>query len=220
MHGAPYPPPAHDESRIPPVASVVAAILLQLLLPPRLSVAPQWVLPALEGMLLAGLVLVSPQRQVPSDHLASRRISLVMTAVVTIANAASLALLTHFLLRDHAVVEGRDLVLSGTLIWITNVLIFGLWYWESDRGGPSVRAAGADRRPDFLFPQMTDNRWQPGWRPVFLDYLYVSLSNATALGPTDTMPLTVTAKCLMGLESIVSLVTIGLVVARAVSILD
>jgi len=199
---------------------VLVAILLQLLLPARLSIAPRWVLPALEGILLAGLLVLSPQQLVRADHLPSRGISLVITAVVTIANAASLGLLTHYLLHHHPELKGRELVLAGMLIWITNVLIFALWYWEADRGGPGVRAAGADQRPDFLFPQMTDNRWNPGWRPVFLDYLYVSLTNATALGPTDTMPLTVTAKSLMGLETLVSLVTIGLVVARAVSILD
>lgn len=221
LHGAPYPPLARGESRLPPVLTVGVAILLQVLLPPRLAIAPQWVLPVLEGVLLIGLLLLSPQRQVRADHLPSQGISLVITAIVTIANVASLALLAHYLLlRHHPVVMGRELVLSGALIWATNVLIFGLWYWEADRGGPGVRAAGADRRPDFLFPQMADNRWQPSWRPVFMDYLYVSLTNATAFGPTDTMPLTVTAKILMGLESLVSLVTIGLVVARAVSILD
>ena len=101
------------------------------------------------------------------------------------------------------------------------MLIFGLWYWEIDRGGPGIRAAGLDRKPDFQFPHMTDEvaALYPGWRPQFVDYLYLALTNATALSPTDTMPLSSQSKLLMGLQSLVSLVTIGLVVSRAVNIL-
>jgi uncharacterized membrane protein len=89
-----------------------------------------------------------------------------------------------------------------------------------DRGGPGRRAAGRDRAPDFLFPQMTDDRIEPvDWRPRFVDYLYVSLTNATAFSPTDTMPLSSAAKGTMGVQSLVSLVTIGLIVSRAVNIL-
>jgi hypothetical protein len=103
---------------------------------------------------------------------------------------------------------------------VTNVLIFALWYWELDRGGPVLRALDRGKRPDFLFPQMADDRWAPpGWMPGFVDYLYVSLTNATAFSPTDTMPLTAMAKMLMGVQAVASLVTVGLVVARAVNIL-
>jgi uncharacterized membrane protein len=106
------------------------------------------------------------------------------------------------------------------LIWLTNFLIFALWYWELDRGGPGRRAAGHDGAPDLLFPQMSDDRIEPlHWRPTFVDYLYVSLTNATAFSPTDTMPLTHGAKSIMGLQSLVSLVTIGLIISRAVNIL-
>lgn len=199
--------------------TVIAAIALQLLLPARLTIGPRWALPALEGIMLVGLVIVSPQRVIGSEHVPSRRISLALAALVSVANTGSLALLTHYLLH-HRVTNGRELVVSGTLIWLTNVLIFSLWYWEVDRGGPGRRAAGRDGSPDFLFPQMTDAaRWNPGWRPTFLDYAYVSMTNATAFSPTDTMPLSVAAKSVMGLQSLVSLVTIGLIVSRAVNIL-
>jgi len=118
--------------------------------------------------------------------------------------------------------NGRSLIYSGALLYITNVLLFGLWYWELDRGGPAARMSKHDHeRVDFLFPQMTDERWAPKrWLPGLGDYLYVSLTNATAFSPTDTMPLTQTAKGLMSAQSLVSLVTIGLVVARAVNILS
>jgi hypothetical protein len=106
------------------------------------------------------------------------------------------------------------------LIWLANVLIFGLWYWEVDRGGPGRRASGDDALPDLQFPQMTDPRFAPaGCRPQFVDYLYVSFTNATAFSPTDTMPLTAIANGMMALQSLVSLLRIGLVVSRAVNIL-
>ena len=139
--------------------------------------------------------------------------------VVSAANITSLVLLSHELLH-HGSPNGRELIVSGALIWLTNVLIFGLWYWETDRGGPGKRAAGRDEEPDFLYPQMNDDRVQTAnWRPQFIDYLYVSLTNAAAFSPTDTMPLTPTAKSIMGAQSIVSLVTIGLVISRSINIL-
>jgi uncharacterized membrane protein len=198
--------------------TVLAAIGLQLLLPKRLTAGPTWLVPALEGVLFIGLFLATP-RQLEQEHPRRRRIALGLTAFVSAANIFSLAELTHHLLH-HNVSKGRELVISGTLIWLTNFLIFALWYWELDRGGPGKRAAGHDEAPDFLFPQMSDDRIEPrDWRPRFIDYLYVSLTNATAFSPTDTMPLTPMAKSIMGVQSVVSLVTIGLIVSRAVNIL-
>jgi uncharacterized membrane protein len=149
-----------------------------------------------------------------------RRVAIGMIAFVSAANIASLVLLSHRLLHGGKE-NGHQLILSGIVLWCTNVLLFGLWYWETDRGGPVAREKGERDFPDFLFPQMTSPRWAPkGWMPRLIDYLYVSLTNATAFSPTDTMPLTATAKWLMGTQSIVSLVTVGLVVARAVNILS
>jgi hypothetical protein len=107
------------------------------------------------------------------------------------------------------------------VLWVTNVLLFGLWYWELDRGGPLARMATPDAMPDFLFPQMTEPRHSPaGWMPGLIDYLYLSFTNATAFSPTDTMPLSSIAKVLMTAQSLASLLTIGLIVARAVNILQ
>lgn len=195
------------------------AIALQLLLPDRLTAGPRWLLPALEAALLVVLVFASP-RELEGEHRLRRRVSLGLTALVSAANIFSLVLLSHYLLH-HNVSQGRQLIVSGALIWLTNVVIFGLWYWETDRGGAGQRAAGRDGPPDLLFPQMNDDRiQQPGWRPQFLDYLYVSLTNALALSPTDTMPLSLMAKSIMGLQSLVSLVTIALIISRAVNILQ
>ena len=202
----------------PVQATLLAAIVLQLTLPKRLTVGPSWLIPALEGALLVAMYLATP-RKLEFEHARRRRAALSLIAFVSAANIFSLVELTHFLLH-HNPENGRELIVSGMLIWLTNFLIFSLWYWEMDRGGPGRRAAGNDAPPDFLFPQMSDDRIEPlAWRPKFIDYLYVSLTNATAFSPTDTMPLTPMAKSIMGVQSIVSLVTIGLVVSRAVNIL-
>jgi uncharacterized membrane protein len=216
--GRPYPPPPASEPFWPAQATILAAIGLQVSLPERLTIGPSWLVPALEGVLFMGMFLATP-RELEHEHPRRRRVALGLTALVSAANIYSLAALTHYLLHNKTS-NGRELIVAGTLIWLTNFLIFGLWYWEMDRGGPGRRAAGHDRAPDFLFPQMSDDRIEPKeWRPKFIDYLYVSLTNATAFSPTDTMPLSATAKCTMGVQALVSLVTIGLIVSRAVNIL-
>ncbi len=216
--GRPYPPPAASEPFWPAQATVLAAIALQLLLPARLTIGPSWLIPALEGALLIGMFFASP-RQLEHEHPRRRRVAIGLTAFVSAANIYSLAALTHYLLR-HTSPNAHQLIISGVLIWLTNFLIFALWYWEMDRGGPGRRAAGHDGPPDFLFPQMSDDRIEPlEWRPMFIDYLYVSLTNNTAFSPTDTMPLTAMAKAIMGIQAIVSLLTIGLIFSRAVNIL-
>ena len=218
LPGRPYPPSPAPEPFWPAQATILVAIGLQLLLPARLTVGPSWLVPALEGALLIGMFMATPN-QLEHEHPRRRRVALGLTAFVTAANVYSLGALTHFLLH-HNVSNGRELIGSGVLIWLTNFLIFGLWYWEMDRGGPGRRAAGHSGAPDFLFPQMNDDRVEPDdWRPNFIDYLYVSLTNATAFSPTDTMPLTPMAKSIMGVQAVVSLVTIGLIVSRAVNIL-
>jgi uncharacterized membrane protein len=217
--GRPYPPPPASEPFWPAQATVLAAIGLQVSLPERLAVGPYWLIPALETVLLLGMFMATP-RQLEHEHPRRRRAALSLTAFVSAANVYSLAALTHFLLHHNPPGGGRALIIAGVLIWLTNFLIFALWYWEMDRGGPGRRAAGHDGPPDFLFPQMSDDRIEPQeWRPKFIDYLYVSLTNATAFSPTDTMPLSATAKSTMGVQSLVSLVTIGLIVSRAVNIL-
>ena len=214
----PYPPPAEPEPFWPAQIAILGAIGLQVALPERLTVGPAWLVPGLEGALLIVMFFATPN-ELEYEHPRRRRLALSVIAFVTAANIYSLGALTHYLLH-HNVDKGRELIVSGTLIWLTNFLIFGLWYWELDRGGPGKRAAAHDGPPDFLFPQMADDTIEPrDWRPRFIDYLYVSLTNATAFSPTDTMPLTATAKSVMGVQSVVSLVTIGLIVSRAVNIL-
>ena len=218
MRARDYPPPASPEPFWPVQLAILAAIALQFTLPSRLTVGPSWLVPALEAVLLIGLFFATP-KELEHEHPRRRRIAIAMVAFVSAANVYSLFELAHFLLH-HNVTSGARLITAGTLIWLTNFLLFAVWYWEIDRGGPGRRASGNDDAPDFLFPQMTDDRIEPvHWRPRFIDYLYVSLTNATAFSPTDTMPLTPMAKSVMGVQSLVSLVTIGLIVSRAVNII-
>jgi uncharacterized membrane protein len=217
--GRTYPPPPASEPFWPAQATILAAIILQFTVPARLTIGPVWLVPGLEGALLIGMFFASP-RELEHEHRVRRGVAIGLTAFVSAANIYSLAALTHYLLH-HDVTHPRELIVAGVLIWLTNFLIFGLWYWEVDRGGPGRRAAGHDEPPDLLFPQMSDDRIEPiNWRPQFVDYLYVSLTNATAFSPTDTMPLTPRVKLMMGVQSLVSLVTLGLIVSRAVNILN
>ena len=219
--GRRYPPPGAGEAFWPAQVTVLVAIGLQLSLPERLTIGPTWMIPALEGILLVGLFFATP-KVLEFDHPRRRRVALAMIALVSAANIYSLSALSTYLLHNASkITNGHELIVSGAVIWLTNFLIFGLWYWELDRGGPGKRAAGKDQAPDLLFPQMSDDHIEPhDWRPKFIDYLYVSLTNATAFSPTDTMPLTPMAKSVFGIQSLVSLVTLGLIVSRAVNILN
>lgn len=202
-----------------PQLVVACAIALQLTLSEDVTVGPNWLLPAMEGAVLIGLVIVSPHPNVRHSRL-RRQVAIGMIALVSAANIASLVLLSHRLLRGGNV-NGHALILSGVVLWCTNVLLFGLWYWEIDGGGPVARAGKQGRFPDFMFVQMDKTQFAPkDWRPHLIDYLYLSFTNATAFSPTDTMPLTPMAKWLMSGQALASLVTVGLVVARAVNILS
>jgi uncharacterized membrane protein len=127
-------------------------------------------------------------------------------------------MLLHEITSGQSLAAGQ-LLLGGAEIWFTNVIVFALWYWEYDRGGPASRAQGIDDTPDLLFPQMTDDKLAADWEPIFIDYFYVAYTNATAFSPTDTMPLSRWAKVLFMVQSSISIVLVALIVARAVNIL-
>ncbi len=203
-----------------PQLVVAAALALDLALPEKLTIGPTWLLPAVEGGLLLGLALASPHPAARHSTL-RRYVATGLIGLVTSVNTVSLVLLCRALLLGGAQ-NGRSLIAAGAVLWGTNVLLFGLWYFELDRGGPTARLLGEEHYPDFLFVQMTDagSYAPPGWSPRLVDYLYTSFTNATAFSPTDTMPLTSTAKWLMSAQALASLVTVGLVVARAVNILQ
>jgi uncharacterized membrane protein len=208
------------EHRWPASLAVVVAIGLQIVLPQRViqGLGPRWLIPALEGVLLLVLIVANPIR-INRESRYLRVLSLALIAVITFANVVALGELIRALL-EHTNAGGRSLIFASVPIWITNVIVFGLWYWDLDRGGPAARRHANHRRPDFLFPQMSVPGSAPGWTPDFLDYLYTSFTNATAFSPTDTMPLTAWAKLLMMIQSLASLLTVALVISRAVNILS
>ena len=214
---------SQSEPRWPASLAVAAAIALYVVLPERLitGLGPRFLIPSLEGALGLALLVSSPRR-LTAESRRLRAAAIALIAFVNLANVVSLAELVHDLLGKHpTTATGRTLVFASVPIWITNVLVFALWYWELDRGGPSARLQTEHRQPDFLFPQMNlPAATKPGWSPSFFDYLYVSFTNATAFSPTDTMPLTAWAKFLMMVQSLASLLTVALVISRAVNILN
>jgi len=205
------------------IIAVLVAVTLQWFVPHNLTLHPWWLLPGLELLLLVVIILF---RQSSMDRQATilRVLGLSLVAAASVATASSAVQLVVSLLRNDLpegpLVHAGPLLRVGGSIWLTNVIVFALWYWELDRGGPVARACGTRTHTDFLFAQMTAPEFVPkNWEPAFLDYLYLSFTNATAFSPTDTLPLSRWAKLLMMFQSAVSLGTVALVVARAVNVL-
>jgi uncharacterized membrane protein len=207
------------EPRWASTTAVLAVMAIQLTLPARLSVEPRAVMPAVEFALLICLTALNPYR-IERSSPTYRVLGLALTLTIGGANAYSAVRLISGLIRGTEGSSASGLLVNGGAIWLTNVVIFALLYWELDRGGPAARAHGEHPVPDFLFVQMQSPELAPPhWEPMFLDYLYLSFTNSTAFSPTDVMPVTRIAKALMMVESAVSLLTVVLVVARAVNIL-
>lgn len=207
------------ESRWPATIAVAVMVGLQLALPSRFSLASRVVVIVLELVLLAVLIAFAPAKG-PVTGTTRRRITLLLIAVATATNAWSGAVLVKELVTGTTKDTPVQLLLHGGSIWVTNVIVFALWYWMFDGGGPTERATNPERDFDFQFPQMENPQFAPpDWEPSFIDYLYVSFTNAEAFSPTDTMPLSRWAKMAMLVQSLVSLALVALVVARAVNIL-
>ena len=208
---------ANSEPRWPASVALIACAGLYLLLPHRLVVGPRWLLPILIILPLVPLSVRHDRH--PDEAPWVRLLTLFLIAAITLANVVSMALLVHELLSTH-VSQGRNLIYSAIAVWLTNVIVYGLWFWEIDRGGPHVRAGSSVGWPDIQFPQMENpSMAPPKWRPRFVDYLYTSYANASSFAPADAMPLSTRAKALFAAESLVSLVTVVVVAARAVNIL-
>lgn len=198
----------------------MGTIVLQYVLPDKLVLHPHWLLPAISTLLLIALVALGPGR-VTLHHPRARTVALALVAVVSVANGWSAVLLAYHILNGTIGDKAGPLLASGASVYLTNIVVFALWYWEFDRGGPRVRAEGTRTFPDLMFPQMTDPEMAPkDWEPTFVDYFYVSCTNATAFSPTDTMPMTRWAKMTMLIQSSISLLLVALVIARAVGILQ
>ncbi len=212
------------ESRLFPAAAVITAAALYATLPTRyvaggstwLGVV-RWIVPAFAIALLPPLMLSAPKRRLVLS-VRRRTAAIALIAVISAAGGASIVLLVHLIVSGHSF-NARELVRAAIHIWCTSVLVFALWYWQLDSGGPMERRRTSGPR-DFLFPQTAQPEIaEPNWQPEFLDYLYLSFTNATAFSPTDTMPLSRWAKMLMLVQSAASLLLLVMVAARAVNIL-
>ncbi len=193
--------------------TLLLAVALQLTLNSQLRFGSQYVVPGLEIILIIGLFFTAPRRHRSGERI-HRTFATMMIAIISLANAAQLFLLISALINGSDI-PGRDLLTGAAAIFVTNIIMFGLWYWELDSPGLTGRHhQGADH---FQFPQ--EEGAADKWEPTFFDYLYVSLTNSTAFSPTDTMPLTHFAKSLMSIQALIALLTVVLVTARAVNIL-
>ena len=199
--------------------TILFALLLQLVLPDKFVAGPRYVLPLLEGLLCLSLYLTS--RKISMDNAIFRKFnSVTIIVLIAFANLYALQRLAHELLVGSKVSDGHGLILAAMNIFLTNIIVFSLLYWEIDAGGPIKRLTASLRERDFSFPQMQNPELAPiDWTPNYVDYLYVSATNATAFSPTDTMPLTRLVKLLMLAQSLISLTAIALVASRAVNIL-
>ena len=207
------------EHRWPEALTVLVAIGLQVALPDRMAPSERYLLPVLETALLVVLVIANPFRM-NRESAALRAGGLTLTALVGVSNGWSAVLLVKDLVQGRPITP-VELLTTGAAIWLTNVLVFALTYWELDRGGPAARAAGVRDYPDFMFAQMQSPELaDPEWEPTVVDYLYLAFTNSTAFSPTDVLPLSRWAKLIMMVQSSVALVVVLLVVARAVNVLS
>lgn len=209
------------ESRWPPAVALLFFLILTVIyhvwLPGGRATRVPWLVPTVEAVLL-GTLVVSNQSAVEARRRWLRPLCLVLVGLLVAAALWVTILLVHDLIRGSQLTNSATkLLAAGALTWLGNNLSFGLLYWLMDSGGPAARAQGAPPL-DFAFTQQLSPEVAPaGWRPLFLDYLHLGFTNATAFSPTDVMPLRLRAKYLMMLQSTVALALFGLIVARAVN---
>jgi uncharacterized membrane protein len=200
-------------------AAVLATIVLQWITPKEGRLLKWWVLPVFELLALGAVILRDPGR-IDRRTRAARRAMFILLVIMTLGTLGGLGLLMVDILDPNfaADVNATALLGRGAALWVTNVLVFSLWFWELDRGGAAERAAGSAIRPSFGFPEdAMPELVKEGWIPTYPDYLYLSFTNATAFSPTDTLPVQTWAKMTMMAESAISLLTAILVIAWSIN---
>lgn len=210
----------HKEPRYPLYLTILLMVTLQIAITDRLTIGPKYLLAGFELLLLLVVALAHGSGKESLRPL-KRHFSYLLIILVSVTNIASLVLVVSHLIGGDGI-PGHTLLLSALDIYLTNILVFGFWYWEMDSPGLSGYQEPACG-PDFLFPQMSVPDLHPAvknFEPEFYDYIYISVTNATAFSPTDALPLTHRAKFLMSVQSLASLATVALVAARAVNILN
>ena len=200
--------------------TLVIAMVLPFLLPPKFSLGPRWIIPAVEALLLVALVIADPGR-IDRRSTLVRALSIGLVAILVAGAAGVTARLVVDLIRGGPETNSPGQLLRvGSVVWIYVIITFSFLYWELDSRGPETRARTDPEFPDFAFPEhLNSHVARPGWRPEFFDYLYLGFTNATAFSPTDVMPLSRWAKLAMAVQATACLAVMGLVIARAVNIL-
>jgi hypothetical protein len=213
-------PAPQAERRWPMAAAVLVTAALHQLLPGHFRVSPHWLYPAFMVVFLVILVIGDPGR-IDQEKRWLRITTDLMIAVITLVNGVAAARLVNGILSSRTFESAGQLLLTGAVIWVTNVITFALWFWDLDGGGAAARLAnGRNANAAFVFPEMQLPELVPAnWAPLFIDYLALSFNTATAFSPADVSPIKRWAKVLVLTESSISLTLAALVVARAVNIL-
>ncbi len=198
---------------------IVITIVLRVAQPERESIGPGWLVPSIEIALLLALLAANPA-ELSHRRRWLRPLSIgLLTALMIVTLVATAVLITQLVQGGKVTDSATSLLASGALIWLGNCLVFGLFYWLLDSGGPYARVLGEREYPDFAFTQqMSPEFAPPGWRPQYVDYFVLGLTTSTAFSPTDVMPMARWAKLTMALQSVISLAVVGLVIARAVNV--
>ncbi|GAA3380833.1 DUF1345 domain-containing protein [Streptomyces sannanensis] len=210
----------YAEARWPMAGAIIAVVVLTLLLPDDLRLGPRWALPLVEGLLLVALIAGDPVR-ISRRSAAMRAVSIALVSVLACGAIWSTVQLIDDLIHGGTETNSADALLqAGGSVWASTILAFSLLYFELDSGGAAARAHHMPTMPDLAFPQHLSPEVKPAhWRPRYIDYLYLGFTNSTAFSPTDVMPLAPWAKIVMAIQSLVSLVILGLIIARAVNVL-
>ena len=208
------------EARWPVALAIVLALVLARGLPDRLRLLPGLVLYLPVATILLSMIAVRWTEGQRRWLRMERGVVLLFCLFMAMATLGGLGKLIKAIISGSTEIDGVYLLTSSIVLWVSNVLIFSLLYWQIDLGGPEARLHRSHRHPDWLFPQAgLPEDLAPGWHPTFIDYLFLSFTTATAFSPTDTLPLTSRAKLLMMAESTISLVNLVAVAARAINIL-
>jgi uncharacterized membrane protein len=199
--------------------AVLVATILYVVMPHRGRIPGWWVFPVLQ-LILLGLMIAEDPGRIDRRSTTLRRAMVALLLVMTIGTVLAVVVLAYDILVTVKGVTATVLLGRGAAIWVANVIIFSLWYWQFDRGGPAERAAGSPVPASFAFPENATPELAPaGWRPAYPDYLYLAFTNATAFSPTDTLPVRRWAKLMMMTQATMSLVIAILVIARAINVL-
>lgn len=200
-------------------AAVLAVACLHAILPPELRLQASGYLPWISVLMLVVLFLLDPGR-IARTGTVVRVITDALIGLLTLSNAYAAAMLVVGIVDNESFADARTLLYAGASVWVNNVILFALWFWQLDRGGPAERGRGGGSSPAFVFPEMQHSQHvAPGWTPAFVDYLSYSFATATAFSPTDVSAIKPWAKLLVIAESLISLGLATLVIARAINVI-